>query len=325
MRGLHRFAVGSMGARWVFVLALSAALAGCSTVSTSSSGTLTSATSTATTAPTPTTAPTASPTAAPAATPTSGPTTPVPEYAGCTGGLFRQAPAMVAAGALSVSAPTRALDYPYTEVPNSAPDAPYAVTSQEQSGYHPKPVVNPSLGVGYVFVICNQTSTAHTLSGLSVTIRGFSPSTGAVREWNPCFGGFYDASSKQVISGGGGGAVEVSDYLSATFSSNVTGATAPVGHFKAATGGTTSVLPPIKIAAKHSISLAVGVYGLNSQGTYTLGFAVSADGGSATTLSPSDGSFLIAPSAVKWTGKNCTTSAMKSKMPSTGYYVCPSA
>jgi hypothetical protein len=84
--------------------------------------------------------------------------------------------------------------------------------------------------------------------------------------------------------------------------------------------------PPLSLDAGQSVVFLVAVRGMTSQGTYALWFGVSIDGAMATTRAPSDGSFLIAPAAIVWTGTACETSARQARIPSTTqdtYYVCP--
>jgi hypothetical protein len=72
----------------------------------------------------------------------------------------------------------------------------------------------------------------------------------------------------------------------------------------------------------------VAVDGLTSQGTYALSFGIRVDDAAAVTLTPSDGSFLIAPAAVVWTGTACQTPAMQAQFPPASqdtFYVCPPA
>ncbi len=98
-------------------------------------------------------------------------------------------------GALNVSIPQiyAALNYPSELMPNNAPDAPFQVpltasVAQQPILFHPNPPVNPSLDLGYVIQICNQTSAAHTVTSLSVKIASFTPSSGPVTVWHLCAG-----------------------------------------------------------------------------------------------------------------------------------------
>jgi hypothetical protein len=85
---------------------------------------------------------------------------------------------------------------------------------------------------------------------------------------------------------------------------------------------------PATIGPNKSIQALIAVDGLTSQGVYALKFGVSVDGAAPTMLTPSDGAFLIAPSASVWTGTACQTPAMQARIPASSqdtYYVCPPA
>jgi hypothetical protein len=252
-------------------------------------------------------------------------------------------PRYVAVGGLNVSVPVRlpGHDYPSTLMPSTlmpstlmpstlmpstlmpsnAPNAPYQIPASAVNNYAPNPPVNPSLSTGYALQVCNQTSAAHTITSLSVTIASFTPSNGPVAVWHLCQDGPYDAATKQT-TGGCGGSLG-GDFLAAALPSDSTGASAPVmANAQLHSGGP----PPIVIGPNESMAFLIAVNGLTSQGTYTLNFGVGVDGGAPTQLAPSDGAFLIAPSAVVWTGTACQTSAMQTHIPPSSqdtYYVCP--
>lgn len=315
MRHARRLSLGSIG---VAALAFGVILGGCGRTTT----TLTARA-----------APTSTPTPWPAAAATTATATTssaaIPKFAGCP--PFAELPPQpqyVAVGALSVSVPARPVghDYPSALLPNGLPSAPYQVPltpSEAQMGvFHPNPPVNPSLATGYELQVCNQTGAAHTLSGLSVTIASFTPSGGPVSVWHLCGDGPYDTATRHTTTGCGGGFGGV-DFLAATFHSNSAGATAP-----ATANGRIGVDLPLSIGPNESIGLLVAVNGLAVQGTYALSFGVSVDGAAPTPLTPSDGPFLIAPSAAVWTGTDCQTSAMQAQIPPSSqhtYYVCPPA
>lgn len=307
---MRRGRLSTIGSAVVVGLAfLGTTLAGCGASSTPREGAVATPPPTITALPTVTAMPTS----------TTRPTATTGGKSGCTGDFYGQPQPTTAVGALSVTTPIPALQYPYSEVPASASSTkPYQVAN----GAQPNPPVNPSLGTGYVVVLCNETSTAHTLTSLTVNIASFSATSGMVREWSVCNGGEYDASSKQVIVGGCGGGLAVDDYLTATLPSDSTGASGSAF----ARSGYANL--PIQIAPGHAFSLTVGVSGLTSQGMYSLKIGVAADHGTPVMLAPgSGGSFLIA-SAVQWTGKNCQTPAMQSQMPPASqptFYVCAPA
>lgn len=255
------------------------------------------------------------------------------EMPGCppiqTGGA---APNYGKVGALNVSTPQiyAGLNYPSELMPNNAPNAPFQIpltasVAQQPILFHPNPPVNPSLETGYLIQVCNQTSAAHTVTGLSVKIASFTPSSGPVTVWHLCQDGPYDAATRQTTDGCGGAAGQV-DWLAATLPHDSAGASAPAK----ANAQMNSRGPnlPVTISPNKSIAFLIAVNGLTSQGTYALTFGVGVDGATPATLTPSDGSFLIAPSLIVWTGTTCQTSAMQAKIPVTTkdiFYVCPPA
>jgi hypothetical protein len=250
---------------------------------------------------------------------------PIPEAQGCPSvGSSAPQPKYVTVGALQVLVPDRppTHDHPSALLPSGVPAAPYQLAASAVTNYAPDPPVNPTLAMGYYFQLCNGTSAAHRLSSLNATIASFAPSSGPVAVWHMCQDGPYNAATKQTASGCGGG-IGASDFLAATFSSDHNGATAP-----AKANGHGGVDLPLSIDAHHSIDLYAAINGLTSQGTYTLSFDFSVDGAAPTTLTPSDGAFLIAPSAAIWTGTACQTPAMQAHIPAATqdtYYVCPPA
>jgi hypothetical protein len=235
-------------------------------------------------------------------------------------------------GALKVSIPQiyAAQNYPSELMPNNEPGAPYPVpltanVAQQQILFHPNPPVNPSLELGYVIQICNQTSAAHTVTSLSAKIANFTPRSGPVTVWHLCAGGPYDAATKQITAGCGGAMGGV-DWLAATLPHDSTGASALAkANAKVNSRGPN---PPVTISPNKSIEFLIAVNGLTSQGMYTLGFGVGVDGAAPVMLTPSDGSFLIAPSPIVWTGTACQSPAMQAHIPATTkdtFYVCPPA
>ena len=157
---------------------------------------------------------------------------------------------------------------------------------------------------------------AHTLTSIHVIVESFTPSSGPINAWHICDNGVYDAATKRS-SGGCGGGVD-GTLLTATPTRNGTGASALA----------TGLRWPATIAANKAITFYVGVNGLTSQGTYALSFGITVDGSSPTQVAPSDGSFLIAPSATVWTGTACQTPSMLAQIPTSTqdiYYVCPPA
>jgi hypothetical protein len=232
-------------------------------------------------------------------------------------------PQYVAIGALKVLVPTRSLDYPSELISNPPSNAPYQIAASVVNNFDPHPAVNPHLSLGYFFQVCNVTSAPHTLSSLTVDIASFTPSTGPVNVWRLCTDGPYDSATKHTGSGCGGGVGGIG-LLAATLPSDSTGASAPATASTSYPMGGMSL--PATIGPNKSIGLAVAVNGLTSQGTYSLSFGLSVDGAIPTLVTPSDGSFLIAPSAIVWTGNLCQTPAMQAQIPAAThdtYYVCP--
>jgi hypothetical protein len=261
-------------------------------------------------------------TATPSPTVTPAPMIPTP---GCPPlGYLPTQPRYVAASALRVSSPERMGDYPSELLPSNVPNAPYQLATSAVTAFAPSPAVNPHLSPGYLVQFCNQTATTHTLSSLTVSIASFTPSSGPVNVWQVCDWGAYNAATKQGTNGCGGGFGGDVGVLGATLSSDSAGASAPAmagGQY----GGTNL---PATLGPHTSIALLVAVNGLTSAGTYALSFGVSVDGATPTSVAPGDGSFLIAPSAVVWSGTACQTPAMQAQIPAATkdtYYVCPPA
>lgn len=237
-------------------------------------------------------------------------------------------PQYTTVGGLSITIP-ELLDNtnaPEELLPNTAPSAPHQVpltaSEQQPGGFEPRPLVNPPLSSGYVFQVCNQTSAPHALTSLSIAIASFTPSSGPVAVWHICEGGPYDAATKQTTSGCGGGFGPM-DWLAATLPSDNAGASASATANSQRGGGPDL---PITLGPNQSLVVLVAVNGLTSQGTYALSLGISVDGSTPTSLTPSDGPFLVAPSATVWTGNACQTPTMQAQIPAASqdtYYVCP--
>ncbi|HZC07912.1 MAG TPA: hypothetical protein VE338_19910 [Ktedonobacterales bacterium] len=244
--------------------------------------------------------------------------------------LWGSQPQYETVGGLRVTIPQfyTPLNYPEEMMPNNAPNAPYQVplTSDvfnNRAPFHPNPPVNPSLDTGYVVQVCNQTSASHIITALSVNIAHFTPSNGPVTVWHLCQDGPYDAATHGTASGCGGAVGEVA-MLAATLPTDATGASAQsVGNAQRSGPNL-----PITLPKGQSLELLITVNGLTAQGMYALTFSFSVDNAAPTTMTPSDGSFFIAPSPAIWTGTACQSSAMQAKIAATSkdtYYVCPPA
>ncbi len=301
----------TLGLMCVAALTLGMILSGCGASTTATVGQKAAA-STATTAATDTPFPTA-------------PTAPIDQiitmWPGCPPLPNPTQPKYVAVGDLDVSIPQRLDDSSISALmPNNAPYAPYKVSLTPNEAlwvgaFHPNPPVNPELASGYVFQFCNKTSASHTLTSMRVNIASFSASSGPVTVWHICQGGPYDAATKQTTPGCGSSGF-AGAQLTATLLSDSTGASASV----------TGTTWPVTIGPNQAITIVVAVNGLTSQGAYALKFGVSVDGASPWQMTPSDGAFLMAPSAIVWTGIACLTPAMQARIPATTqdtYYVCP--
>ncbi len=268
--------------------------------------------------------PTPWPTTAATATASTASSGPIPEFDGCPPVQFPTQPQYVRVGALNISVPKRLAGSPNALMPSNAPKAPYKIAASAVNNYAPNPPVNPVLSSGYLFQICNTTGASHTLTSIRATIASFTASSGAVTVWHICAGGPYNAATKQTTIGCGGGAGAF-DWLEVNLSNNRTGASATAIVNSDATNFA-GVNLPASIGPNKYIQVLITVKGLTSQGTYALTFDVSVDGTAPKTLTPSDGPFLIAPSASIWTGTACQTPAMQAQIPASSqdaYYVCP--
>lgn len=305
MRHSRRLALGSIG---IAALTLGVIFSGCGAATTTGGHGVVEGAATATATPLPTeTLP-----------PITGIIT---EWPGCPRLLpMPNQPNYVAVGGLEVSVPQRWGDYPSELMPNNEPNAPYKVpltmSDQQVGAFHPNPPVNPQLEPGYFFQICNKTSASHSLTNMSVRIASFSAHSGPVTVWHICENGPFDPATKQTTPGCGGGSI--GSRLTASLLNDSPGASAPV----------TGTAWPVTISPNKAIVLAVALNGLTAQGTYTLSFGISVDGAAPRQVTPSDGAFLMAPSAIVWTGTACQTPAMQAQIPASSqdaYYVCPPA
>lgn len=299
----------TLGTLAVAALTLGLALSGCGARSISQVGL-------AATRSTPTVTP--SPTPAAIFTPSLMPIVwPIPKFPGCTdSGNSPVQQRFTSVGALKLSLPMRELDHPSELMPSDAPNGPYKLAASAVTNYQPNPPVNPSVSA-YMVEVCNETSAAHTLTGLNVTITSFSASSGPINVWHICGDGPYDAATGNTTPGCGG-AIGGSAVVAVTLPRDSTGASAPI----------TGLSWPVSIDPGKSVVLDIRVQGLTSHGTYALSFDVGADGAAPVTVAAGDGSFLMAPSATIWTGTACQTPAMQAQIPPASqdtYYVCPPA
>jgi hypothetical protein len=249
------------------------------------------------------------------------PITPIP---GCSETPTLTQPAYVTIGGLSVSVPLRFITSSGALMPNGEPIAPYQVpvsaSDSEVGAFHPNPPVNPQLAQsGYVIQVCNRSRATHTLKGIRVQVASFTARPGIITSWSLCGPqeeGPYNPAQQAYLTNCGGGGFGGS-ILSATFSSDGPGASAPVA----------SKSWPVTIPAGQGVPFLIDLTGLGRQGMYTLSFAATADGASGSITS-GDGSFLNAPNAIIWSGAACATPTMQGKFganPQDAYYVCPPA
>jgi hypothetical protein len=213
------------------------------------------------------------------------------------------------------------LAYPSTKLPDNLPRAPYKMTS-DVGKIPPDPSVNPYLVLpsgGYWGTICNaSTSATHTISGLSLRIDSFTPTSGQTNMWNVCSTSY----TRQGGAGGGGcgGGIADPNCAQATFPASAgAGATTSI----TATECTQLALPQtLKPSMGYGFNLGIGAP--TAPGTYSFSLGITLDG-AAPVYVPVPHQLLLDASARAWDGESCTTPAMQSQIPvnDTAAYICP--
>jgi hypothetical protein len=233
--------------------------------------------------------------------------------------------------------------YPGVKIPDGTPPQPLQVRYESSSlgvALPSDPLTNPNLheivggfGGGFLITICNTSAAqAHTIQGVSARIDSFTPYSGALNEWGACAGA-YDASTKQNLGGGCGGAFYTAcEYLHATFPStagagaSVTAAQVGVGRNVSGDGSSCPQFGALPVLLPPGGELTI-ILGLNlpaASGTYAIAFGVTADA-AAPAFVPAP-QVLFAPATHEWTGNACTASAMQAQIPaatSPTWYICP--
>lgn len=300
------------------------ALSGCG----STSPTRTAASATATTQPT--------------ATPASLPKLPTKTIAsGACGKYFPDTAPLSPASGLVVTQYSGLgnLAYPDQQLPSSQPAQPIQLPQYTVPALYTDSavaVVNPNPhegGGGYVLIVCNPSSQAHTVSAVQASIASISPLTGVTQEWQGC-SGFYVPGSG-VVGGGCGGADFENEYLHAGFASD-----AQVGASVTATqtGSNTDVTSsnnygplPVTLQPGQRLWVEVGVTQPSVAGYYTYAFGLTVDG-TATGVVAYSLRTLFDPHPIEWNGRNCLASAYQAQIaqtptPTTGQQrlICPPA
>ena len=283
-----------------------------------------------------TTGGTGSPTSGPPATPTT-PTlalatqTPSGDVAQlCDGAFSGFRGAVYTFGQNVYAEPAFALSYPSYALPAATPEKPFDVGSS-LNGPNLDQVfggaanANPAVSGrgGIVLTICNNGSSAITLSALGVGLINVKPHASPIDTWQLCEGAYQ---SGQRSGGGCGGASPDDLYLHADFAASATtGATASaamvaVDNF----GGGSYTALPTTIQPGKTILITISVTMPTAPGTYTLGLTLNATGVSTPAYAPLDPQ-LFAPVSHKWNGESCVGSSMSSQIPSssTDYWICP--
>jgi Putative zinc-finger len=193
----------------------------------------------------------------------------------------------------------------------------------------PNPPVNPetSGGNGYLFTICNTSSTtSHVIASVAVRIAAFAPYSGTLNTYMFC-DSFYQRPYG-VAGGGCGGGLTFDEQLQANFLAKATSG-AQVTATQLRTGrtgptGPTATPLPIGLGPGQMLVIALGVTPPTAPGTYTFAFGLNYDtviSAPISTMEPT----LFDSAAVKWNGGNCTKPALLNQIPAsdtTGRYVC---
>jgi hypothetical protein len=248
----------------------------------------------------------------------------------CAGAFNGSRGAVYTFGQNIYAEPAFALSYPSYTLPTGTPQKPFDVGASLNGpnldqvfggAANANPAVSDRGGI--VLTICNNGSSAITLSALGVGLLNVAPHASPIDTWQLCDGAYQ---SGHPSGGGCGGASPDDLYLHADFAASATtGATAnaamvAVDNFG---GGSYSALPTT-IPPGKTILLTISVTLPTAPGIYTLGLTLNATGVSTPAYAPLDPQ-LFAPVSHKWNGQNCVGSAMSSQIPSssTDYWICP--
>lgn len=237
---------------------------------------------------------------------------------------------LVTVGFTNITDPSRRL-------PDGTPLAPFHLAAPSEDTLDaqlpPDPAVNPNMTTGaggYWLSLCNSSpSQTRVIKSVSVRMDSVAPYSGKLNAWNICNGGTYDASTKQVAEGCGGGFC-ANETLKATFDSATAGANAIVTQVEWNSGdcaGPVGGPLPVSLKPHSRVTINVGIALPSSQATYTLAFGVAQDSPAAVFL-PATQPILLAPVAQKWTGEACLQPAMQSQIPSASsptFYICPAS
>ena len=226
--------------------------------------------------------------------------------------------------------PAFALSYPSYTLPTGTPQKPFDVGASLNGSnldqvFGGAANANPAVSNrgGIDLTICNNGSSAITLSALGVGLLTVAPHASPIDTWQLCEGAYQ---SGHPSGGGCGGASPDDLYLHADFAASATtGATASaamvaVDNF----GGSSYTALPTTIQPGKTILITISVTMPTAPATYTLGLTLTATGVSTPAYAPLDPQ-LFAPVSHKWNGQNCVGSSMSSQIPSSSsdYWVCP--
>jgi hypothetical protein len=279
---------------------------------------------------------TGSTTSGPPATPTTpalalAPQTPSGDVAQLCDGAFSGGRGAVYTFGQNVYAePAFALSYPSYTLPSGTPAKPFDVGSslngpnldQALAGAaNANPAVSDRGGIE--LTICNNGSSAISLSAIGVGLLNVAPHASPIDTWQLCDGAYQ---SGHPFGGGCGGAAPDALYMhadlaaSATTGASANAALVAVDNFD----GSNYTALPTTIQPGKTILITISVTMPTAPGTYTLGLTLTATGVSTPAYAPLDPQ-LFAPVAHKWNGQNCVGSSMSSQIPSssTDYWICP--
>jgi len=230
-------------------------------------------------------------------------------------------------GDLYVSVTLSGLSYPARKLPDGTPLQPLQLNDTNDPGLSQQipaqPLVNPDMQSGFIIVVCDAASTAHTIQRFTARIDSFTPFTGALNSWQPC-DGYYSMGAP--TGGGCGGAMIANEHLHAAFSVAAgAGATTPAAFVSAGADSNGNPYPALPTALQpgQSMTLSAEMTPPTAAGSYLFAFSVTADGGTSAFV-PTTDSVLLDAAARKWSGPACA--AYTAQIPaSSASYICPEA